>query len=124
MLGGCSGGDDDSNVGADAGDAGAESDGGQFGNSNGGTGSITGPGETATFKAIGVFANGERDVTTQVVWSLGDAELGELQDGEFTSAGFGGETTVHARAQGVEASAELSVMLEVQAQSDGAPDGI
>ena len=82
------------------------------------------PGETVQFRAIGTFADGEHDVTDQVAWSLEDTALGELQAGAFTSASIGGQTTVHARALGNEATADLTVMLEVQAQSDGAPDGI
>ena len=78
------------------------------------------PGETVEFHAIGTFANGERDVTALVAWSLDDEELGEIEAGTFTSASIGGQTQVEARALGVEASADLTVMLEVQAPS-GAP---
>jgi hypothetical protein len=82
------------------------------------------PGETAQFMAIGTFEDGERDVTELVAWSLADEQLGEVDAGLFTSAGFGGETTVRARAVGVDASAELRVRLELDVRSDGAPDGI
>jgi len=61
------------------------------------------PGETAEFRAIGTFEDGERDVTDLVAWSLDDAELGEIEDGSFTSASIGGQTVVRARARGVAA---------------------
>lgn len=82
------------------------------------------PGETAQFTAVGIFEDGERDVTHLVAWSLADAELGAVQAGLFTSAGFGGQTTVHARAVGVSAAAELTTRLELRAVAGGAPEGI
>jgi TolB protein len=82
------------------------------------------PGERTTFKAIGVFDSGERDVTAMVAWSLGEPELGDLQSGVFTSRNAGGQSAVIARAVGVEASADLTVILNVSFPSVGAPAGI
>lgn len=61
------------------------------------------PGESTRFKAIGTFASGDEDLTDAVAWSLGDPDLGTLDEGRFTSAGIGGESAVHARASGLEA---------------------
>jgi hypothetical protein len=82
------------------------------------------PGETGKFKAIGKFADGERDVTAKVSWSLQDGSLGDIDAGEFTSASIGGQTKVLAKALGADAEANLTVTLEVQVSADGAPDGI
>ena len=82
------------------------------------------PGEHAQVRAIGRFGASERDISDQVVWDLDDAQLGMLDAGDFTSAGFGGSTLIHARAAGAEAQAELTIALRVQRISDAAPDGI
>ena len=82
------------------------------------------PGEITTFKAIGTFASGEEDLTKTVAWSLSEPGLGSLKAGRFTSAGIGGESLVRARASGIEATAMLEVVLDVDTVADGAPDGI
>ncbi len=82
------------------------------------------PGETVSFKAVGTFGKEENDVTGQVMWSLADARLGTIDKGVFTSAGIGGSTEVRARAVGFEATAMLTIKLEIAAKTDGAPDGI
>jgi len=83
-----------------------------------------GAGETGQYLAIGTFDTGERDVTTLVTWSLDDALLGSINNGFFTSRGFGGQTLVHARAIGAEAQADLIVRLVVSNVATDAPAGI
>jgi hypothetical protein len=82
------------------------------------------PGESQAFKATGTFDDGERDVSAMVNWSLSNAELGTLAAGTFTSAGVGGTSEVVARSGSVEASAQLTVKLDVSFVADDAPDGI
>lgn len=137
---------DDASVTLDGGSAGGGGDGSTTGNTDGGDpvpptipgleslriepGSLTitddgvAPGETGTLKAIGTFGDEERDVTSKVVWSLEDAQLASITSGEITSSGFGGTTTVHARAAGADATAQLTIVLDVQANTEGAPAGI
>src|SRR5262245_25200015 len=82
------------------------------------------PGEQAEVRAIGTFESGERDVTDEVKWELGDLALGTLEQGTFTSAGVGGASTIRALAAGSEATAELTISLRVAFSTEGAPEGI
>lgn len=80
-----------------------------------------GPGETASFRAIGVIEGEESDVTDRVTWILGDEDLGALEGGDFTSAGIGGRTRVTAAAGRVRAEATLTVVLEAIVVAEGVP---
>lgn len=79
------------------------------------------PGETTTFRAIGTFADGERDVTGEVGWLVEDDGLASIAAGDVTSRGIGGSTRVLALGGGLEASAELDIRLEVVVIADGTP---
>jgi hypothetical protein len=81
-------------------------------------------GLTADFTAIGTFAGGERDVTSQVGWSLENADLGSIANGVVTTAGIGGTTRVVATSGTLSAEAELIVKLEIRVVDPGAPSGI
>ncbi|MCS6799556.1 MAG: MopE-related protein [Myxococcota bacterium] len=82
------------------------------------------PFETAGFRAIGTFDDGERDVTDRVGWSLDDERLGALDAGRFTSSGIGGRTRVVAAAGVLSATADLEVRLEVRRRDESLPEGI
>jgi hypothetical protein len=65
----------------------------------------------ATFRAIGSFKDGDRDVSELVLWSL-DRPLGTIDRGEFVAGGVGGETLVRAATASIAASAQLSVAID------------
>lgn len=69
--------------------------------------------EPVRYSATGSFADGDRDVTDQVAWSLTRAELGAIDRGRFETAGIGGETRIVARASAGDATAELRVRLDI-----------
>ena len=79
------------------------------------------PGETTTFRALGMFADGERDVSSSVAWSLADPTLGAVIGGLVSSSGRGGRTQVIATAGALRATAELTVVLEVEVIAPGTP---
>jgi len=83
----------------------------------------TSPGETAVFRAIGTFDDGDRDVTDMVTWSLGNPALGAIAAGTFTSDGVGGRSTVAAAAGTLSAEADLTVVLDVEVVLPDAPAG-
>lgn len=63
------------------------------------------------FTAIGAFEDEERDVTSEVDWSLSDERFGEVREGAFRSSGIGGLVRVQASSGGLDASADLRLML-------------
>jgi hypothetical protein len=71
-------------------------------------------GVSVSFKALGTFADGERDVSDQVQWSLENTELGALSKGVVTTSGIGGKSRVVASSGQLSAEAELTVRLEVR----------
>lgn len=79
------------------------------------------PAETATFRAYGTFASGEREVTGEVGWSLEDTRLGEAQAGKVSTAGIGGKTRVLAQAGQLQADADLTIKLAIDVTMPGAP---
>ncbi|HMI92484.1 MAG TPA: MopE-related protein [Polyangiales bacterium] len=79
------------------------------------------PGERAQLHAIGSFADGDRDVTALVAWSLERPELGSVRLGELTSAGVAGRTAVVASASGRSASAQLQIELDARIALSDAP---
>ncbi len=76
---------------------------------------------TAAFTAYGTFDDGERDVTGQVAWTIDEARLGTIDGGRFTGTGIGGDTKVRAAAEAYQATADLSVRLDVVAVAPGTP---
>jgi len=81
------------------------------------------PGESTSFRAIGTFEDGDRDVSDEVTWSLLDERLGTIGAGAFTSAGIGGRTVVTVAAGELTAEAELTVTLELVVVHPDAPAG-
>ncbi len=79
------------------------------------------PPETASFRAYGTFASGEREVTGEVGWSLEDTRLGAAHAGEVSTAGVGGSTAVFAQAGMLEARADLTIKLAIEVVTPGAP---
>jgi TolB protein len=79
------------------------------------------PGERANFRAIGIFDDGERDVTDLVRWSVDPPRLGTVGAGSFESAGVGGRGRVVAEAGDVSADAALTVILEAIVVDERAP---
>ncbi len=79
------------------------------------------PGETATYRAIATFDTGERDVTSEVTWSIRDVDLGAVAGGVVTSAGVGGRSQVAAVLGSQRATAELTVVLEAVLIDPSAP---
>ena len=67
---------------------------------------------TATFRALGRFEDGEEDVSDRVIWNL-DRALGTIEGGRFTGNGAGGSTVVRASAGAFEATAELSIEIDL-----------
>ncbi|MEQ9501641.1 MAG: hypothetical protein RIT81_32520 [Deltaproteobacteria bacterium] len=65
------------------------------------------------FHAMGVFEDGERDVTNQVAWRVDNTRLGVIVQGRFTSAGVAGESFVEARAGAIAGTAPVTVHLDV-----------
>jgi len=81
------------------------------------------PPERVAYKATGTFDAGDRDVTSEVGWSLADTRLGTIADGNVSTAGVGGTTRVVAKAGKVRAEADLTVKLSVSVVTDGTPPG-
>jgi len=81
------------------------------------------PAETVSYRALGTFAAGEKDITNEVGWRLEDPRLGNIQDGMLTTLGTGGTTQVIAEAGSVRAEAALNVRLSIAVVSEGAPAG-
>lgn len=79
------------------------------------------PGERAQLRAIGSFADRDRDVTALVAWSLERVELGAVSLGLLTSAGVAGVGQVVARASGRSASAQLQIELDARIVLADAP---
>ena len=82
------------------------------------------PFETAEVRAIGVFADGERDLSSLVDWSVEAARLGSVEDATFTSAGIGGAGVIRATAGASAAEAELHITLRVTQPGDVAPEDV
>lgn len=78
---------------------------------------------TAAFTAFGTFADGERDVSAEVAWSIDDDRVGTIEGGRFTGTGIGGDTKVRATTSGYEAVADISVRLKVVVSAPGTPPG-
>jgi hypothetical protein len=80
------------------------------------------PGERATFHAFGRFADGERDISEKVAWSIADGALGTIERGELTTAGVGGHTTISARSGDVSAAAGIEVAIGTVLIGEGVPE--
>jgi hypothetical protein len=71
------------------------------------------PAESARFKAIGDFSNGERDVSSEVKWRVNDEQLGSIDEhGVFVTLGRGGKTYIEARSSPFVTTTDLSVVSE------------
>jgi hypothetical protein len=80
------------------------------------------PGETGMVRAFGTFTGGaEREVTADVAWTIDDDTLATIAGGLLTTQGHGGRSTLHATAGAVEATAALTVVLEIVVVSPDAP---
>ncbi len=80
------------------------------------------PGESIVFRALGEFADGERDVSDLVDWSLENPELGTIDGGGFTSADRGGITRVIAKSGDISAASDLAVFLQASFDVEGVPE--
>src|SRR5690606_1468342 len=68
---------------------------------------------TAQFVAFGTFPDGERDITNDVLFELGDFALGSFTGATFTSTTLrGGTTTVRARAGSLTAETTITVLFQ------------
>jgi Putative metal-binding motif/WD40-like Beta Propeller Repeat len=71
------------------------------------------------FRAIGKFkSSADRDVTSQVEWTLSRPEVGAIAGGKFESAAIGGFAEVRARAGDITGTAELRIHLEILIRSE------
>ncbi len=75
------------------------------------------------YKANGKFTSGEREVTSEVNWSLKDARIGAISGGAVVTQGIGGKTQVVAASGGQSAEAELTVLLSIVVVSPDVPNG-
>ncbi len=82
------------------------------------------PFATATYRAVGTFEDGERDVTASVGWSIDDPRLGDVSAGVFTGHGIGGQARVVAAAGSLAAGADVIVVLEVSVVAPGLPGDV
>jgi len=82
------------------------------------------PPESVSFRAFGKFASGEREVTSEVTWSLEDPRLGLVRKGIVNTRGVGGKTRVIAEAGGKRAEADLNILLSVVVVSPDVPKGM
>jgi hypothetical protein len=79
------------------------------------------PGETAMFRALGRFADGERDVTDEVAWSIEDRALGSIDLGVLTTRSVGGRSNVVASSGAVDARAEVEITVSSVMIDDRVP---
>ncbi len=74
------------------------------------------------FQAIGIFEDGERDITSLTTWRLSRPELGTVGVGVFRAHGtIGGDTMIGARVGDLDAEASIQVQLSVTDLDPSAP---